>query len=791
MASDSVGCVAPRRSVTHEVSNRRSTDVDALVLQTRRWIPTHTTTRAADRGVPFEPHERLTDEYLQWEHDEISGFLTKQLRKDPRLKPENLVVDLDHLTSCQVCKQDDAHQASMHEQASIRVGTKTQLFVDDWVIESWQNAVRILNAPTEKRIALSPEREDDDHVRFGCPCSALPTDDGKVQLFYTDKSNTLWEFDDPEEAERCQPPDAPDDCQPIIQYGYSYRISANGATNWSPENHVQVEWNRFMGTFTAAGGPSLPRMGHSSSTSLSRVAGYEGRHGLVCIAYSMDDQQNYRTIASNGDREEGDDCYDNVDEGYESVFKRAGDTYIQPLIDNKRQTESIIYRKDFGTNGGWREIRGVQAVSTKLRMADIVSGETDERTEIVNSTSWYLDRLGKAERFRRQVYSMTLTPYNEDLWLGIVNVIEWAKDLNETKGPDQPYLERDMINPYLVTSRDGRHVDLGWVYAQRPLVPKDGLIQSDWASGIIFSSAQFMTRDEEHRMYFEARPGHIQHENRYRRNYANIGTAAWPRDRIVGIAAAHANLPAIVRTKPFAVEGGNLVIDVDTSCGNITVALHVISGFSGDQQRFSMQLRRESLVIKSRDGRVNVEWANAEGFMPLLLRDLLPSGQGIIQLQFHLNGGAKLYAFRMSELPSRPPRSLSPSTPPLPTPSLPPTIPVRLPAKFSSTSSPSVHQALSSSPPAISSGTFSLSSFFMGAAFTLAVLALVFIGPVVFKKSKSIFRAEQTRRKGMRLGTDADDSIEIGPKGWQHDAPVEVCRVPQQQDTYIVSSELD
>ena len=70
--------------------------------------------------------------------------------------------------------------------------------------------------------------------------------------------------------------------------------------------------------------------------------------------------------------------------------------------------------------------------------------------------SWYLDRLGKLERFRRAVYSATLTPYSDDLWLGLMTVLEWGKDLDEPVGDDLPAFTRDVINFYLVTSRDGQ-----------------------------------------------------------------------------------------------------------------------------------------------------------------------------------------------------------------------------------------------------------------------------------------------------------------------------------------------
>ena len=41
----------------------------------------------------------------------------------------------------------------------------------------------------------------------------------------------------------------------------------------------------------------------------------------------------------------------------------------------------------------------------------------------------YLDRLGKLERFRRQIYSSVLTPHASGLYLGLLTVLEWPKDV--------------------------------------------------------------------------------------------------------------------------------------------------------------------------------------------------------------------------------------------------------------------------------------------------------------------------------------------------------------------------
>ena len=154
----------------------------------------------------------------------------------------------------------------------------------------------------------------------------------------------------------------------------------------------------------------------------------------------------------------------------------------------------------------------MQVVEFDKRLADVHS--SDSYTHIATRhTEWYLDRLGKLERFRHHTYAATLSPYSQDLWLGLMTVIEWPKDLHEPRGANLPAFERDTLNVYLVTSRDGVHIDHEWVYAHQPLLPKDGLTQSDYDGGFLFPAASVLTRDDEHRIYFEARAG-IHHEQR-------------------------------------------------------------------------------------------------------------------------------------------------------------------------------------------------------------------------------------------------------------------------------------
>eukprot|EP00966_Prymnesium_polylepis_P170553 3942664-Prymnesium_polylepis.1 len=70
--------------------------------------------------------------------------------------------------------------------------------------------------------------------------------------------------------------------------------------------------------------------------------------------------------------------------------------------------------------------------------------------------------MGKLERFRRQIYTLTWTRRTTNLWLGLMTVIEWGKDMSEVANESNPAFQRDTTNVYLVTSRDGIHIDDEW-----------------------------------------------------------------------------------------------------------------------------------------------------------------------------------------------------------------------------------------------------------------------------------------------------------------------------------------
>ena len=635
-------CVHPPgtpHSVTHYVTSasidyNETGGVIGLVAETLRPISRDMPHLANERRLPFAPHQSLDAQRLAWEYNETLVFRSKHLAQDPRARPDWVIVNLGHNERCTSCEQDAGLQQSLHGSEVIDIGGRTQLLVDDWAVHSWQNVARVLEPPQEKR-AFDIRTSDEN--QYGCPCSSMETEDGRITLIYNGGDV------------------------------HARRTSADGVTDWSdPEpvliNGRQMFGNRDsdLGTLDVVPTPSLlPRNPSAGRQKLLYLGGYQGRSGTACIASSSDGRA-FDTMASTHDVNGGSQHWDRCTchGAVHSALGRAGDTYVHLLVDPARQRELVWYRNDFGTAAGWREIRGVRVAELNQRFADIDNGT--ETTEIKKlHASWYLDRLGKLEHFRRQAYAVTLTPYSEDLWLGLMTVIEWAKDVEEPRGDDLPAFERDTLSVYLVTSRDGVHIDCEWVYARQPLLPKDGLTQADWDGGMLMPGVQLMTREHEHRMYFEGR-AKTHHEHRWG-GRAQMGTATWPRDQLVGIQPAHPDAVGLLVTKSFRPDEGGLRLVVDvTTCGSQILVEVWMDGHSVAGRSFA-----DALPVTGISGSVMAGWQGGQGLA-------VPQG-ATVQLRFQLTGAAKLYAFQMVALPSpSPPPPRPPPVPPSPPPAPPP-----------------------------------------------------------------------------------------------------------------------
>ena len=614
--------------VHFEISSRvHHAQFPKLVSQTLRPIPARISHLARSRRVPHAPGATASLEHLAREYNETVAFIGRQLKKDPRLKPADVQLSFEHLHTCQSCANYQHVHAALHTSADLDIGTTMQLFVDDFMIDRWSNLVRFLNPPTmQEPVLRAPEplqAREPRQLRFGCPCSVVRDstgyrlwhtgNGGGVQTRVNDKLGVVG----------------------LRQPASFFRRSANGLDGWSDAVPVRLDGKEPSGTFATAlgAGASADRL----------VAGYEGKRARACLATSIDGVDWATVAAPQGAASKGkrrsSECWD----GSTSFLGRAADTYVLPLTELAPPV--VWYRRDFGTPGGWREIRGVHVVSLGADLPSISAGA--KRRNQTSLASWYLDRLGKLERFRRQIYSVLLTPMGNGLWLGLLTVIEWPKDLSEPTGISFAAPQRDTTNVYLVTSRDGVHFDDEWVYAQRPLIPK-GTRWSDWDSGFVLPAAQIVTDETTHRIYYEARSG-SRHEERFDKP-GSIAMASWDRDRLVGVHLAHGDVEGWLTTKPFRLRGLAVVLNVDTQLACSSVTVEVLDGeentpFAGFGHESAIPLRGQSGGT-----RALARWAEAGASLP---RRLLGRR---VKLRFTLRGAAKLYGFALASNASAPRR---------------------------------------------------------------------------------------------------------------------------------------
>ena len=335
-------------SVTHEVFSPNGYPGNTrLTAQTMREIPKQGLQQARDRRIPYESRKIEAD--LQWEYQETEGFLDKTLKKDPRLKPDDIIVTTDHMTTCTSCVNYDGLHVAHHPNGPVDFGTQRQILVDDWPVESWTNIVRFLNTPDEQQPVL--ETRDDDNQRFGCPCSVLPTQSPMVPL---QEGGTPDGGEYVLHARACvQAEDvfAPSHAGVILVHSagpregdnvnrYRARYSRNRVSEWTSGQWVTIDGIDTIGTFTGMNTKSLPLTLKGQPQQWKFLAGYEGYQGEACLATSADGIT-WSTLNSRGDHADGGNNDDDDDEwtkdhrcygSSDSFLRRAADAYVVPVV---------------------------------------------------------------------------------------------------------------------------------------------------------------------------------------------------------------------------------------------------------------------------------------------------------------------------------------------------------------------------------------------------------------------------------------------------------------------------
>ncbi len=344
---------------------------------------------------------------------------------------------------------------------------------------------------------------------------------------------------------------------------------------------------------------------------------------------------------------------------YNCMYRRAADG-----------AHLLINRRNYGTKRAWREIRGVRLSANRHLWHNFTGfGVVSE---------WYLDRLGKDERYQRQVYSLSVAPLHAEppagisgvraegaqIYMGLLTLIEWAKIGSLAKKRAAPPFTRDVLSVYLITSRDGVHFDLSSVYAQNPLIPRgacavDKPRRQPWpAAGSAAARAAWAERacefdhgymqpassmvsapDGRHMLYYEGRP--VQHEDRWQTK-ATIGVATWARHRIAAL-ARRPTLPAgecaSLTTRAFALpaemsgNGTALTLNADASAAGAAISVGVLLA---DEKKELAGFEGYRGQVRAADGPdLPVRWMRSLGAL---------RGERV-RLRMALCGGARLYSY--------------------------------------------------------------------------------------------------------------------------------------------------
>eukprot|EP00747_Dinoflagellata_sp_TGD_P031024 gnl/TRDRNA2_/TRDRNA2_135021_c0_seq1.p1 gnl/TRDRNA2_/TRDRNA2_135021_c0~~gnl/TRDRNA2_/TRDRNA2_135021_c0_seq1.p1 ORF type:complete len:574 (-),score=42.08 gnl/TRDRNA2_/TRDRNA2_135021_c0_seq1:155-1777(-) len=340
--------------------------------------------------------------------------------------------------------------------------------------------------------------------------------------------------------------------------------------------------------------------------------------GEMCVQYDPYAKNNDERFYSGVKCRMADLCVLTSPDGYVwkshgQKYGRATDTYPCIYKDSNTSTEFTAFvRKDFGTVGGWREIRGVAQLSAH---ADSISS----LPSFTNESEWYLDRYGKDEFRRRQVYALSRTKYS-DMYIGIVQMYEFA--YGSSGGTD-------IMRPYLITSRDGKRFNLDWL-RRKPLIPLGR--RNEFDHGVILTAADWVTQGGYHWLYYSG--WNVQHERKSNAE-ARIGAVRWEQDRLIEVAPGDGMNIGWLLTHVF-------LIPQETQCFRIDARGTETEGSIG------ITLLKPDAGVAKTLAFVSLPASNYKDRCVDLFngRSILPQIAGMpVQLNFTLEGNVSLYGF--------------------------------------------------------------------------------------------------------------------------------------------------
>ncbi len=494
------------------------------------------------------------------------------LSEDKKPMPPGWSVSLDHLKACTSCFHDE-YVASVHAQPLQPLPQASQLFVDDHAIESTDGIVRQLERPTKRLTNLqcpghcrlgeaANERIVRDHLsknHFGM-YGSVDYRNGRYRIWLGEWEPFYAESDDGVTWSTLQ----------LLK-----KLHGNGGSyGWSPRNLCIMHDDHE------------PRVVHKYK--MGYHCGNYRAEESTCLATSTDgfSWEPYQ----GGRRSKNDNLHcEQMPQCCGPACRAAADTLNCFHYRRSDASYWLINRKNFGTAERWREIRGVRLSRNAAFHTHFKNFEEKH--------AWYFDRLGKQERFQRQIYSMSVTDMpREGLYLGLLTVLEWPKVGSlEAKHPLPPY-KHDIMSVYLVTSRDGVLFDLSTVYSYNQLLPRGmcspellrNATSSSWLEtsirgcefdhGYVQPASQMVISDDGRlHLFYEGRP--VPHEDRWKAP-ARIGVATWEPQRLAALIrppGGGASECGTIRLRPFHLNGTAITVNAHApqSTSSIVVQVHV------------------------------------------------------------------------------------------------------------------------------------------------------------------------------------------------------------------------
>lgn len=491
------------------------------------------------------------------------------------------------------------------KESVMSIGLQKQLLVDDYVIAEKRNVTRELGAVKKCGIVLEPSLETDfipppgkrgegDYERhLG---SGKKPDGSRVALDFGFYTTVLWN----EKEKKFQMW-----YMPWRMAGVGYAESKDGI-NWTKPLVSEDGKSNIVHpsqSFSCSIDPTLP-WGHlekykaAFDSNLDRVC-------QPCLAYSADGihWKDYN--------------------GGKPVTHRAADTFCQIFWDHLIKKYRLLCRTDMAAQGGTKEYR-----STRIMVHDKGNDLTNHPTAWKTVADKIVVDDPKNEKNPwgnpRLQFNWLTTWIYEGVYFGLMNVYTMDESAFFEGFDYETRHEKDVIDIYIGTSRDGMNFDKNWIYARKPFVPRGPAGSFD--KDCVFPPSVLLTHSDEHWIYYGAASERHYSIGRDMR----IGLAKLRLDGFIYLAAK--DKPGVVVTKSFKLEGDRLAVNVDAKGGWVQIELldetgTGIPGFSGDSAKKHAKVDELRLAPQWKSG------GNLSGL----------KGK-TVKLRFTLQN-AKLYAF--------------------------------------------------------------------------------------------------------------------------------------------------